>query len=235
MNLLSKQTIEARRPLIAASISDRELGLVDKAVLDSIDLIELRVDHFSNLSPEYISAVTKKAKGFNKHLICTIRATDEGGAAHIDDSERLSIFNEVAGLVDMIDIEAASDIFIDVLNIVKENNKILIASVHNFHSTPSYRELEDTVLFNKSRGAHIVKIATMPKRREDILVMTKLTVTYFLENIVTICMGQMGMITRVFFPFIGSLFTFASVGETKAPGQMDVRRLRELMNIFTSS
>ncbi|NOY63801.1 MAG: type I 3-dehydroquinate dehydratase [Nitrospirae bacterium] len=235
MNLLSEQGIETRRPLIAASISDRELGLIDKTVLDSIDLIELRVDHFSKLSSEYISEVINKTKGFDKHLICTIRSTDEGGATHINDSERLRIFKEVAGLVDMIDIEAASEIFIDVLNIAKEKDKILIASIHNFDSTPSYRELEDTVLFNKSRGAHIVKIATMPQRREDIFSMTRLTVTYYRENIVTICMGQMGVITRVFFPFIGSLFTFASVGETKAPGQMDVRRLRELMNLFSGS
>jgi|Deesub1362A_J573_1020465.scaffolds.fasta_scaffold18618_2 3-dehydroquinate dehydratase-1 len=235
MSLLNEPGIVTRRPLIAASISDRELGLIDKAVLDSIDLIELRVDHFSKYSSEYISEIINKVKKFNKYIICTIRSSDEGGATYINDSERLRIFNEVASLVDIIDIEAASDIFLDVLNIVKENNKILIASVHNFDTTPSYRELEDTVLFNKSRGAHIVKIATMPKRREDILVMTKLTVTYFLENIVTICMGQMGMITRVFFPFIGSLFTFASVGKTKAPGQMDVCRLRELMNIFSSS
>lgn len=235
MSLLNEPDIETRRPLIAASVSDRELGLIDESALDLIDLIELRVDHFSNLSPEYISEVINKTKGFDKHIICTIRASNEGGATDINDSERLRIFNEVAGLVDMIDIEAASGIFSDVLDIAKEKDRILIASIHNFDSTPSYRELEDSVLFNKSRGAHIVKIATMPRRREDIFVMTRLTATYYGENIVTICMGQMGMITRVFFPFIGSLFTFASVGETKASGQMDVRRLRELMNIFASS
>lgn len=225
---------QADHPHIAASVSDRELEIIDSAVLKAIDLIELRIDHFTSISTGHIAGVIRKARSLNRHLICTVRSPDEGGRISITDEERLEIFGVAAPLVDIIDIEASSAIFRDVLDMVNKNNKILIASVHNFNCTPPYREMEEMIRFNKARGAHIVKIATMPQRREDILEMTRLTVMHHRDNIVTISMGQMGMITRLFFPFIGSLFTFASVGSTKAPGQIDAIRLREIMEIFSS-
>jgi len=38
-----------------------------------------------------------------------------------------------------------------------------------------------------------------------------------------------GLISRLFFPSVGSLFTFASIGDSKAPGQIPVLELRKYM------
>ncbi|RMG02225.1 MAG: type I 3-dehydroquinate dehydratase [Nitrospirae bacterium] len=45
-------------------------------------------------------------------------------------------------------------------------------------------------------------------------------------------MGEGALPSRVFFPMIGSLFSFGSIGEPKAPGQIPVTELRRLMNRF---
>ncbi len=217
------------RPLIAASVSDMDLGMLDTGVLAAADLLELRVDLFGSFSDKHLSETFRKAGKYGKPLIGTIRSEKEGGKHHFSEQERLSLFGIIIEYADIIDVEAKSEILSDVIDMARERGSVLIASFHDFEKTPSYNELSEMVFSVKKKGADIVKIATMPRNSEDIEVMTRLTLQHSKDNIVTICMGESGLITRVFFPVIGSLFTFASVGEAKAPGQVSVVKLRELM------
>ena len=54
------------------------------------------------------------------------------------------------------------------------------------------------------------------------------------REIIGICMGGEGMITRVYGPALGGYLTFASLGEGKssAPGQLSVDDLRKTWKLL---
>lgn len=221
---------EFGRPAIASAISDSELTLVNEETLRCLDLIELRVDHFKETSERHIKEIFHKVRYFNRPLIATIRSYNEGGQRFIPDVERLKLFQIVTKFADIVDIEMQSEIFQEVKDLVNLNSKILIASYHNFENTPAYDELTGLVKRCKEKGSDIVKIAAKALDMDDIRVMTRLTLDFCHEGIVTISMGNKGLLSRVFFPIIGSLFTFAFIGSSKAPGQVSVVELRRYMD-----
>ncbi len=218
-----------KRPAIAGAASDSDLKYIQEDILRALDLIELRVDHFSDFSDVHIRDVFKEAGTLGKPLIATVRSTKEGGQREISDSERVRLFNLIKSSADLIDIEAGAEIFDKVMNIARNAGITLIASYHNFKETPTYNELSDFITEYRDRGADIVKIATTANSKDDLRTMTRITVDHHQEGIVTICMGVKGLISRLFFPSVGSLFTFASIGASKAPGQIPVLELRKYM------
>ncbi len=219
-----------RRPAIAGSASDRDLKQISAEELSAIDLIELRVDHFSDLSEGCIQGVFREARSLGKPVIATVRSTDEGGRRRIPDAERVRIFRLVKDLADLMDIEARAEIFDEVRDVARAAGTPLIASYHNFNGTPSYDVLSAHVARCLERGADIVKIATTTNTEHDLRTMTRITLDHLEKGLVTVCMGPKGLISRVFFPVVGSLFTFASIGDSKAPGQVPVAELRRFMD-----
>jgi|Deesub1362B_J571_1020462.scaffolds.fasta_scaffold00289_12 3-dehydroquinate dehydratase-1 len=226
---MENSTLSFSRPAIAASLSDKDLSLVDAQILEHIDIIELRVDLFRDLSPEGVESVFRKAQDFGKPLIATIRDYAEGGMVKLSNKERLFLFQKVIPLAELIDIEMLSEIFNQVREIVKNERKTLIASFHDFSGTPELDKMEALYMKASSEGADIVKIAVMADKVEDLKRMTQFTLNHA-QRVVTLCMGKMSLISRIFFPFIGSLFTFGAVGEPKAPGQVSVIKLRQYIN-----
>ena len=116
--------------------------------------------------------------------------------------------------------------------IVKKcSNTKLIISHHNFDETP--RNLEDIYQRIAGKNPDIVKIATKANSYNDSLRMLNL-ISGADKDIVGICMGQQGMITRVYGPVVGGYLTFASLGEGKssAPGQMNVDELRQTWQLL---
>jgi len=130
-----------QRPAIAASVTDMELELLGPEEVDAIDLIELRVDHFKDLSDDYILSVFKRAEGMRKPVIATIRSHKEGGERFIDDDRRISIIGLIADHADLVDVEAREPIFDEARCIIKDKGKVLVGSFHDFQGTPSFNEL----------------------------------------------------------------------------------------------
>lgn len=225
-------TLKFHRPAISGSLTDAELSLIDAETLNALDLIEVRIDHFDNISEGYVSGMLKRVREFGKPVIATVRAEAEGGNRFIEESERLRLITTASRYADILDVEAGAIIFDEAKTVIKNAERLLMASYHNFEGTEDYMKLSHYAEDFRRRGADIVKIATSTASDEDIRTMTRLTLDHSDKGIVTICMGGKGLITRVFFPFIGSLFTFASIGLSKAPGQISVIRLRKLMDTF---
>ncbi len=218
------------RPGIAGSFSDSDAGILTCDDVDALDLIEVRVDLFSDLSAEYLLERLKEVSSLGKPLIGTIRSADEGGVGDLLPDERIRLFSVLSEWVDIIDIEIRSELFDNLLSLTREKSRYLLASFHDFDKTPPEGDLRGAMEDAYERGADIVKIATMVRSREDLMVLARLTLDYSEKGVVVIGMGERGVSTRVFLPMIGSLFTFASVGAEKAPGQIPVLELRRLMN-----
>jgi 3-dehydroquinate dehydratase type I len=79
-------------------------------------------------------------------------------------------------------------------------------------------------------GADVVKIVPFARSWEDNLNILSLIplAKEKKQKIVAFCMGEKGKISRIFSPFLGAAWTYASLSQSKvsAPGQLTVRELR---------
>lgn len=119
----------------------------------------------------------------------------------------------------------------------KNENKIktkIIVSFHNFKKTNKNEVLKKYNLI-KSLNPDVIKIATFANSIEDNIVIFDLIKKSRKENreIIAVCMGEKGEISRILSPLFGGFLTFASLdgGKVSAPGQIDVNLLNEVYGI----
>jgi len=213
-----------RIPRVAVTISDREDNKLIKSPL--IDILEIRVDKFKNTAPAYVQNVIKKRRKIGLPLILTVRSYAEGGEKDISDKLKLSIFKENIPLVDAVDIELKSPVLSEVIRSARRNKKMVIVSWHNLKATPNDRILKDTLNKAKRRGAHLVKIAVKANRAEDLNRLMRWTMENRSKNIITISLGKIGSISRLIFPGLGSLLTYAYIDKPSGLGQRQLEELR---------
>jgi 3-dehydroquinate dehydratase/shikimate dehydrogenase len=184
------------------------------------DVLELRIDYIPN--PD----IGKLLKHKRKPVIITNRPKREGGMFLGDEDSRLQLLQSAMELgADYIDIE--HDSVQHVLNLGRHESKIIV-SYHNFLETPSnLYEIHKKLC---STGAHIVKLAVLAKDMTDNARVFQLLKGASFPTI-ALCMGDVGLISRVLAPKFGSYMTFASLerGKESAPGQITVH---ELINLY---
>ena len=107
----------------------------------------------------------------------------------------------------------------------------LILSAHFWQATPALVELEKIVALMHKKNADIIKIAAMPTRHSDVLTMINLAgiLTEILAEHICLSMGELGSITRRESEFLNNELTFATMGETTAPGQMTLTQMRQIL------
>jgi len=219
-------------PVVVGTIAGELNVSVDS--VEKVDVFEIRVDMFSSTD---ITSITKTLRSISdvyaKPLIITVRSQSEGGAIDIDDDSRYEIIKAVIHLAAAIDVELSSnDLLKKVSALCKKNNKLLIASYHNFKVTPEESMLDMLVLDGKSMGADIVKLAVKANSKEDLTKLTSYTIKNKGKNIITISQGSIGTISRIFNPFIGSLMTYGYIDVPSAKGQLAVFNIIEHLRIF---
>lgn len=221
-------------PRVVLVSSDVENGdFIEKAKAEGADILELRIDLFRSIEKDYIVKLIKSIKGKGLPIIATIRKKEEDGKRYISDDERLKLFNAVIPLVDAIDIELESkSILKEVIRKAHANKKTIIISYHNLTGTPLNAKLEDMIKKASKIGGDIVKIAAFTNSKEDVIRLMKIILKYKSKNIIIISMGSKGVISRVFFPFMGSLLTYGYINVPSAPGQFPINILIEELRRF---
>lgn len=216
-------------PHIAGVLTDNDVININHNVLNTADIIELRVDLFERLSAEHIEMIFRLAKDkFKKPIIGTIRSVKEGGRKEIP--RRLGLYRVIIPLSDLVDVEIdSSDIFEDVKRACEADKKLLIGSYHNFDSTPGNDILEQIVRKGKGLGADLVKLAVTPADDDDVARLAIFTYSKKGEGMITMSMGDRGLPSRIFSPLFGSLITYGYITHPAAPGQLSVS---ELLYIF---
>jgi 3-dehydroquinate dehydratase type I len=80
-------------------------------------------------------------------------------------------------------------------------------------------------------GADVIKIVSFARSWEDNLSVLSLIplAKERRQKIVAFCMGEKGKISRIFSPFFGAAWTYASIDRARvsASGQMTVRELKD--------
>ena len=182
------------------------------------ELVELRLD--------YIGRAINLKRLIDERpgpVVITVRRREDGGRWMKSEEERQMLLrNAIAQGVEYVDLEA--DIAAE---IPRYGNTKRIISFHDFAETPE--NLDEIHAAMSEEDADIVKIATMASSFKDNVRMMDMVRNAKVPTI-GICMGEIGMVTRILANRVGSPFTYATYSRDKkmAPGQLNWKEMTEL-------
>ncbi len=232
-------------PIVAET--REEILTVAKAIVKTkADIVEWRVDWYNDVCDiEKVIEITKELSEIlvNIPLIFTIRTSNEGGECNIKTEDYISLLSQitVGGHVDLVDIEVlrGENLVKDFVKFAHANDVKVIGSNHDFEKTPTSKELVTKLRNIQGLGVDISKIAVMPKCKLDVLALLEATVImlekYADRPIITMSMGDLGVITRVTGEIFGSALTFGAIGKISAPGQVGVEKLYEALKVINNT
>ncbi len=213
-----------------------EMEIVKKS---NPDLIEWRVDFFEESdNPERVCEMLGTINDSFKQIpvLFTFRTKEEGGEKSIMSEDYVKLLKEVSErrLADIVDVQVfwygeKSEDFIKEL---KETGAVVLASSHHFEGTPSVREMSDALYTMENKGADIVKLAVMPQSGKDVCALLEATMErkeHSNKPMITMSMGQSGMLSRICGELTGSCVTFASGKQASAPGQIKADELKKVL------
>lgn len=228
---------------------------VMKRVLDEDpEFVELRFDYIQDIRQITPTSV-KNLLDFiqpQTQSIFTFRDFSEGGQIELAKSERLKIIKLlIEAHPQYYDIEMNNDreTLQSVINMARENNVKLIYSFHDFVKTPTYDEgvnliekFKDDLINNYmvdflSIKETIFKIIFTAQKFEDNLIPMKICRDLLERNkyksVISFCMGELGIFSRVLSVNVGSFLTYASLEEKTAPGQINIKKIREIHELLS--
>ncbi len=206
---------------ISEKTPEKVLKSAQSYIEQGADLLEIRIDALKSPTPPMVAQLIKEVDFIT---IATNRIASEGGLFKGSEKERTDILIAAADEADYVDIEIlCKDKYRS--KVIESAHKSII-SFHDFEKTPSLEYLQEIVK-KESQLGDIAKFAVTPKNMGDTV--TVLNVLKEYPETVAISMGNLGKYTRIMGPLFGAPFTFASAGHSTAPGQLDIKTTRLLM------
>ncbi|HEU7587689.1 TPA: type I 3-dehydroquinate dehydratase [Streptococcus pneumoniae] len=196
------------------------------------DIIEWRADYLPKEAILQVApAIFEKFAG--RELVFTLRTRSEGGEIDLSPEEYIHLIKEVAQFYqpDYIDFEYYNykDVFEEMLDFPN-----LVLSYHNFQETPEnmMEILSELTILNPK----LVKVAVMAHTEQDVLDLMNYTRGFKTLNpeqeYVTISMGKVGKVSRITADVTGSSWSFASLDEVSAPGQISLASMKKIREIL---
>ncbi len=203
------------------------------------DIVEWRIDFFEEVTDAKATAAFsyELKKILAKPLLVTFRSKREGGELELSDTNYFAIYHEMLenGVPDLLDVE----LFMPekevrtLIAAAKEKKVTVVMCNHDFFATPAKEEIIQRLRLMQEKGADICKIAVMPNSAQDVLTLLSATDEmyrlYADRPIITMSMGDKGMISRVSGQLFGSAATFGAAQKASAPGQVPVSELRSIL------
>ena len=196
------------------------------------DIIEWRADYLPKEAILQVApAIFEKFAG--RELVFTLRTRSEGGEIDLSPEEYMHLIKAVAQLYqpDYIDFEYYSykDVFEEMLDFPN-----LVLSYHNFQETPE--NMMEILSELTSLNPKLVKVAVMAHTEQDVLDLMNYTRGFKTLNpeqeYVTISMGKVGKVSRITADVTGSSWSFASLDEASAPGQISLASMKKIREIL---
>lgn len=217
-------------PVMPRSLEEAQM--IDVAKYELADIIEWRADY---LPKEEILTVAPAIfeKFVGREVLFTLRTNREGGNIALEDGEYVNLIKEVNAIYqpDYIDYEYFSHMA--VFNEMLEFSN-LVLSYHNFEETPG--NIMEAFSEMTSLSPRVVKIAVMPKTNQDVLDLMNFTRGFKTLNpeqeYAVMAMGKLGRITRVAGELMGSCWSYASLDEESAPGQIPLHQLTKFLEVL---
>jgi shikimate dehydrogenase/3-dehydroquinate dehydratase type I len=233
---------------ITAKTNKEALQEIQRSCLIA-DFIELRMDLIADGNLADLIPAIRNTTGSIK-IIVTCRKKEEALSANelpvaksiIKDKEigKMDLLKKAIEMkADFVDIELAEGkaAIGELRNYCAKLGGVtgIIVSYHDIKKTPSLTKLKEIFHQSMENGAAVVKIVTFAKSAEDNLKVLGM-IPYaqkHSQEIIAMCMGAEGRISRVVAPFLGAYLSFAALepGTQSAPGQLTVRQMRQINNL----
>lgn len=223
-----------RKTKIVVPIMLTELAELEKfSVSDyrTADIVEWRADFLS--ADEILEMAPKFFEKFKESkILFTLRTVREGGNIQVSEKKYLQILKEIL---------TYNPAYIDVeffthgpsFAALKDFRDKMVLSYHNFDEVPS--DLTNRLIKMHEEGTAFVKVAVMPERECDVLDLLQITRDMTLEygdHFISMAMGDLGRLSRISGYLTGSCWTFASLENSSAPGQISLKETEYILDIL---
>ena len=225
-----------RLPRLCVALTGSEpAGLLLRAesMVRDNPFMEFRLDYFSQPA----AALPKLKHFLDLHpeatVIATCRRAVNGGKFKGSIQSQLDILLKAAAAgFQLVDIEFQSAEGLKSEQYTDLRNRVgVILSFHDFKAT---KKLDDIFSGMSELPADFYKVVTTATNLSDNVTMMKFLQSHSGKHeMVGLCMGEQGIISRVLGVRAGSVFTFASAarGEETGPGQVAISELRDTYRI----
>ena len=225
-----------RLPRICIAVVGADVGTMleraESLVRDN-PFLELRLDYLAQPLP-----ALAKIKNFieihpEANFIATCRRAVNGGKFKGSVANQVAVLRKAAEVgFELADLELPSAQALKSRELQDLYDRIgLIISHHDFKAT---KKLDDQLAAMRKYPADFYKVVSTATNLHDNVVMMKFIEAHSGEHeMVGLCMGEQGIISRVLGVRARSVFTFAAAtrGEETAPGQVPAVELRETYRI----
>ena len=223
-----------RKTKIVVPIMLTELAELEKVSVSdyrTADIVEWRADFLS--ADEILEMAPKFFEKFKESkILFTLRTVREGGNIQVSEKEYLQILQEIL---------TYNPAYIDVeffthgpsFAALKDFRDKMVLSYHNFDEVPS--DLTNRLIKMHEEGTAFVKVAVMPERECDVLDLLQITRDMTLEygdHFISMAMGDLGRLSRISGYLTGSCWTFASLENSSAPGQISLKETEYILDIL---
>ncbi len=212
-----------------AETTPTKIKKILKIALSKSDYAEVRFDFLKN---EQIPETLEMVKKDLNRIVCTLRPKNQGGKFSGNEKERILILKLIAEYNPfLLDVE---------FNTLKKNSSLvkylkktktkLLVSWHDFKKTPSSIELKKKIS-QMDKFSSYVKIVCTAKSTGDSTRMLELYSKKGKNNLISFAMGDHGRISRILCLYLGSPYTYVSLGKAVAPGQFSVDEVKKITNL----
>jgi len=223
-----------RKTKIVVPIMLTELAELEKVSVSdyrTADIVEWRADFLS--ADEILEMAPKFFEKFKESkILFTLRTVREGGNIQVSEKKYLQILEEIL---------TYNPAYIDVeffthgpsFAALKDFRDKMVLSYHNFDEVPS--DLTNRLIKMHEEGTAFVKVAVMPERECDVLDLLQITRDMTLEygeHFISMAMGDLGRLSRISGYLTGSCWTFASLENSSAPGQISLKETEYILDIL---
>ena len=223
-----------RKTKIVVPIMLTELAELEKVSVSdyrTADIVEWRADFLS--ADEILEMAPKFFEKFKESkILFTLRTVREGGNIQVSEKKYLQILQEIL---------TYNPAYIDVeffthgpsFAALKDFRDKMVLSYHNFDEVPT--DLTNRLIKMHEEGTAFVKVAVMPERECDVLDLLQITRDMTLEygeHFISMAMGDLGRLSRISGYLTGSCWTFASLDNSSAPGQISLKETEYILDIL---
>ncbi|RJQ24993.1 type I 3-dehydroquinate dehydratase [Candidatus Parcubacteria bacterium] len=210
------------------SITETTPRRLKETLYDALKKSEYAEIRFDFLRPETVPEALQLVKKHLRRCVCTLRPKAEGGRFQGNEAERASILKLIAEYNPyLIDIEYSTlSKNKELLNYVRKTGTPILVSWHDFRKTPPFSRLAEKLQQMKKISKH-VKIVTTASSVVDTTTVLSLYRKQN-SNLVAFAMGDFGRISRILCLYLGSPYTYVSLGRPVAPGQFSLDEVKSL-------
>ena len=210
-----------------AQKTPRGLKKVVKKALKKSDYVEIRFDF---LKPAEVPKALELLKNDLKKSVCTLRPKSEGGKFSGVEKERIAILKLIAEYNPfLLDVEFNSlKKNKTLVKYLKKTKTPILVSWHDFKKTPNIATL-NRVLEQMAKFSKNIKIVTNAKTVVDPSYVLSLYGRASSLSLIAFAMGDYGRMSRILCLYLGSPFTYVSLGKSIAPGQFSLNEVKSII------